>query len=468
MKPQNNISAEERHFQMTTGPVGKLVLKMALPTIVAMLISSVYHMVDTYFISKISISAAAAVGIVFPLFFIIQALSMTFAIGGGSYIARALGSGDIKTANKTLSTSFILSVVIGSLVGVLSIILMTPLMKFLGATPTALPYAEDYALYVILATPFFSASFVLNATLRQEGSARLAMFGMAAGSIINMALDPIFILTLDLGIKGAAIATSLSQTISFGILFSFILRKKSITHIRISLVSLNKKILGEIFKIGSPSFFRMSLASIATILLNIAASAYGDVALGSINIVNRVTMFIVSAVMGYGQGFQPVCGYNYGAKLYKRVREAFRFTTATSVLAFVVMGALGYIFAPQVISLFINDDQEFIKIGSTIMRAYFAVLPFVSFVIIANMLFQSCGKAMKAAVLSLSRQGICFIPYILILPKYLGLNGVIFSQPLADLTTFLIAIPLTIGMAKELANYEKNIGIIPDAVVSID
>ena len=462
MSTKKALSADERHAQMTTKPVGRLVLSMALPTIVAMLISSIYNMVDTYFVSKISISASAAVGIVFPLFFIIQALSMTFAIGGGSYIARSLGAGDTDTANRTLSTSFILSVAIGSIIGILSIIFMTPLMKLLGATPTALPYAVDYAFYVIIATPFFSASFVLNATLRQEGSARLAMFGMAAGSILNMILDPIFIFTLGLGIKGAALATSLSQTISFIILFSFIIRKKSITHIKLSLFSPNKKILGEIFKIGSPSFFRMGLASIAAILLNTTASAYGDIALGSINIVNRITTFIVSAVMGYGQGFQPVCGYNYGAKLYKRVRDAFKFSVTTSVIALIVMGILGYMFAPQVITLFRSDDAEFIRIGSTIMRAYFAVLPFVAFVLISNMLFQSCGKALKAAIISLSRQGLCFIPYILILPRFFEFNGVIFSQPLADLTTFLISIPLTIGMFRELSGIKKGIGSQPE------
>lgn len=462
MSYKKATSADEMHIQMTTKPVGKLVLSMAVPNIVAMLVSSIYNMVDTYFVSQVSISASAAVGIVFPLFFIIQALSMTFAIGGGSYIARSLGKGDIDTANRTLSTSFILSVVIGSVIGIFSIIFMTPLMKFLGATPTALPYAIDYAFYVIIATPFFSASFVLQAILRQEGSARLAMFGMAAGSILNMIFDPIFIFTLDLGIKGAALATSLSQMISFTILFSFILRKKSITHLKISLFTPSKKILSEILKIGSPSFLSMGILSIAPILLNKAASVYGDIALGSIIIVNRLITNVVSAVNAYGQGFQPVCGYNYGAKLFDRVKSAFKFTVTTSVIVLTGISILGYVFAPQIITLFRSDDPEFIRIGSTIMRATCATLPFVTFITISNMLFQSCGKALKAAILSLSRQGFCFIPYILILPRYFQLNGVIFSQPLADLTAFLISIPLTIGLFKELSNNKITIATQPD------
>jgi len=446
------VSADEVHKRMTTMPVGKLIISMAVPNIIAMLSSSIYNIVNTYFVSQVSISASAAVAIVFPLFFIIQAVSMMFAIGGGSYIARSLGKGDVDTANRTFSTSFILSVAIGSFIGILSIIFMTPIMKFLGATPTSLPYALDYAFYVIIATPFFSATFVLQEILRQEGSPRLAMFGMAAGSIIHIFLDPLFIFTFSLGIKGAALATSLSQVISFGILFSYILRKKSITRLKVSLFTPSKQILSEIFKIGSPSFFRMGILSIAPILLNKAASSYGDIALGSISIVNRLVMNIVTIVSAYGQGFQPVCGYNYGAKLYDRVRKAYKYTVTTSVIALTGIGILGYIFAPQIITLFRGDDPEFIRIGSIIMRATCATLPFVAYVTISDMFFQSCGKALRAAILSLSRQGLIFIPYILILPKFFQLNGVIFSQPLSDFTTFLMAIPLTIGMSKELSN----------------
>jgi putative MATE family efflux protein len=464
MRPKEPMNADKMHIQMTTKPVGKLILSMAVPNIIAMLVSSVYNMVDTYFVSQVSISASAAVGIVFPLFFIIQAVSMTFAIGGGSYIARSLGEGDVDTANRTFSTSFILSVVIGSVIGVISIIFMTPLMKFLGATPTALPYARDYAFYVIIATPFFSASFVLQAILRQEGSAKLAMFGMAAGSILNMIFDPLFIFAFGLGIKGAALATSLSQMISFTILFTFIIRNKSITKLKVSLFSLDKKILNEIFKIGSPSFIRMGILSIAPILLNKAASAYGDIALGSIIIVNRLITNIVSAVNAYGQGFQPVCGYNYGAKLIGRVRNAFKFTITTSVIVLTGIGIIGYIFAPQIITLFRSDDPEFIRIGSTIMRASCVTLPMVTYVTISTMLFQSCGKALKAAVLSLSRQGFCFLPFILILPIYFQLNGVIFSQPFADLTAFLISIPLTMGLFKELSKNEISVTTEPTLI----
>jgi len=450
MSPKKSISADEMNIQMTTKPIGKIILSMAFPNFITMLSSSIYNIVNAYFVSKVSISASAAVGLVFPLFAIIQALSMMFAIGGGSYIARSLGKGDVDTANRTLSTSFILSVAIGSFIGILSIIFMTPIMKFLGATPTALPYAIDYAFWVIVATPFFSASFVLQAILRQEGSARLAMFGMVVATIFHMIIDPIFIITLGLGIKGAAIATSISQILSCSILFSFVLRNKSITRLKLSLFTPSKQILTEIFKIGSPSFIRMGILSIAPILLNRAASEYGDIVLGSMVIVNRVVGIVLTAVNAYGHGFQPVCGYNFGAKLYDRVIKAYKYTITTSVIALIGIGLLGYVFAPQVIALFRGDDPEFIRIGSIIMRATCATMPLVGYITISNMLFESCGKALNAAILALSRQGLFFIPVVLVLPRLLQLNGVIFSQPLADLITFLVSIPLTLGLLKEL------------------
>lgn len=451
MRFKKEVDAAERHHMMTTHPVGKLIFKMALPTISTMLVNSLYNMADTYFVSKISISASAAVGIVFPLFAIIQALSMMFALGGGSFIARKLGEGDVDTASRTLSTSFILSIICGSVIGIFSIIFLKPLMIFLGATPTSLEYASQYAFWVIVATPFFSASFVLNNCIRQEGSANLAMFGMMIGTVINLILDPILIFTFNLGIIGAAVATSISQIVSCMILFIAVLKGKSITRIKLSLFTPSKQILGEIFRIGSPAFFRLGLHSISSIMLNNAASVYGDVALGSMSIVGKLMSFIHTVLMGFGHGFQPVCGFNYGAKKYSRVIKAFVFSMKVCIGAIITLGTSGYIFAPQIVSLFRSDDPEIIRIGTAIMRANFIVLPLVAFTTMANMIFQSCGQPVQAAVLALSRNGICLIPMVLILPRILQLTGVIYAQPAADILTFLIAVPMSVHIFRLLS-----------------
>lgn len=452
MRYKKEVSAEERHLMMTTHPVGGLILKMSLPTISTMLVNSLYNMVDTYFVSKISISASAAVGIVFPLFAIIQALSMMFALGGGSFIARKLGEGDVDTANRTLSTSFILSIICGSVIGIFSIIFLKPLMIFLGATPTSLEYASQYAFWVIIATPFFSASFVLNNCIRQEGSANLAMFGMMIGTVINLILDPILIFTFNLGIIGAAVATSISQIVSCMILFVAVLRGKSVTKIKISLFTPSKEILGEIFRIGAPAFFRQGLRSISAIMLNNAASVYGDIALGSMSIVNKLMGVIFTVLMGFGHGFQPVCGYNYGAKKYSRIIKAFSFSMKVCIAAILLLGTAGYIFAPQIVSLFRSDNPEIIRIGTAIMRANFIVLPLVAFTTVSNMMFQSCGQPVQAAVIALSRNGICLIPMVLLLPRLFQLQGVIYAQPAADILTFLITVPMSVHILKQFLN----------------
>jgi len=461
IKQSKQIDPAERHHMMTSEPVGKLIVSLALPTILSMLVSSLYSMADTYFVSKIDISATAAVGVAFPLFIIIQAVSMMLATGAGSYSARLLGAGNVDMASRTVSTAFILSICSGTAIGLLSIIFIEPLMLFLGATPTSLQYAVDYAFWVIIASPFFSASFVLNATIRQEGSAKLASIGMLSGSIINVALDPVLIFVFDLGIIGAALATSISQIISFCILFSFVLRKKTVTRIKLSLFTPNKTILKEIFGMGTPAFFQQALQSLSGIFLNNSASFYGgDLALGSMQIAHRIIMIIVQVILGFSNGFSPVCGYNYGAKEMKRVKDSFKFSQKTGILATTIIVIIGILFSPQIISLFGKDNPDLIRLGTTILRAQFSILPFMVFIIISNSLFQACGKPIKAAIMSLTRQGLFFIPLIIILPRLFGLDGVIIAQPLANFISFLLSVPLTISMLNEIGKVQKE-GEIP-------
>lgn len=461
IRQRKQADSAERHRMMTCDPVGKLIVSLALPTIFSMMVSSLYSMADTYFVSKIDISATAAVGVAFPLFIIIQALSMMLSIGAGSFSARMLGAGDVDTASRTVTTAFILSVSCGTIIGLFSIIFIKPLMLTLGATQTSLNYAVDYAFWVIIASPFFSASFVLNASLRQEGSARLASFGMLSGSIINVVLDPVLMFIFDLGIIGAALATSISQIISFCILFSFVLRKKSITRIKLSLFTPSKRILKEIFGMGAPAFFQQGLQSLSSILLNNGASFYGgDLALGSTQIAYRVIMVIVQVILGFSNGFSPVCGYNFGAKKMNRVKESFYFSQRLGILVTTAIVVIGIIFAPQIISLFDKDNPGLVRLGATILRAQFSILPFMVFIIILNSMFQACGKPIKAAVMSLIRQGLFFIPLIIILPRFFGLNGVIFAQPLANFISFLVSVPLSISMLKGI-NKSKKPGEIP-------
>jgi putative MATE family efflux protein len=468
IKQDRRIEPAERHHMMTNEPVGKLIVSLALPTIFSMLVSSLYSMADTYFVSKIDISATAAVGVAFPLFIIIQAISMMLSMGAGSFSARLLGAGNVDMANRTVSTAFILSVSCGTIIGLFSIIFIEPLMLLLGATPTSLQYAVDYAFWIIIASPFFSASFVLNATIRQEGSAKLASIGMLSGSIINVILDPIFIFILDLGIVGAALATSISQIISFLILFYFVLRKKTVTRIKLSFFTPNKIILKEIFGMGTPAFFQQGLQSLSGILLNNGASFYGgDLALGSMQITHRIIMIIVQVILGFSNGFSPVCGYNYGAGKFERVKESFKFSQKTGIFVTTIIITTGILFAPQIISLFGKDNPDLIDIGSTILRIQFSILPFMVFIIISNSLFQACGKPIKAAIMSLTRQGLFFIPLIIILPRLFGLDGVIIAQPLANFISFLVSVPLTISMLHEINRIQKS-GEVPIYPYSYD
>lgn len=454
LKPQDN--SQDKFLQMTTKPVPGLIISMAIPSIVSMVVSSIYNFADTYYVSKLSTSAAAGPGVAQPLFLIIQALSLALAVGAGSYSARSLGRQDKETASRTISTAFILSVAIGTVMGIFSIIFLTPLMKAFGATDTVLPYAVNYALYVILATPFFSATFVMSYAIRQEGNVRLAVTGQMTGAIVNIVLDPILIFVFKMGIVGAAVATSLSQIISFTILFQYIVRGKCVVRLKLAYFTLKKDLIWEIVRVGSPDLFRTFLASTAAILLNNACNPFGDAALASMTVCNKITGVIVSMLMGFGQGFMPMCGYNYGARLYNRVKEGFRFTMAVGLVAMGVLFALASIFAPSIMRAFQPNDPEFIRIGSMVLRAQMAALLPATVTIIGNMLFQACGKAWQSAVVALSRNGIMFIPLILTLPRLFQLNGVIWSQPTADMITFVVVLFMLAGVFRGLKKLEDE------------
>jgi putative MATE family efflux protein len=456
MRKKGEADPQERYTRMTTAPVPKLIVSMAIPAICSQIVTSLYNFADTYFISGIGTSATAAPGIAQPLFMIIQAISLMLATGAASFAARRLGARDGDTANRTVSTAFFLSVIIGTLIGAVSLLFLKDIMRLNGATESILPYAYDYAFWVILATPFFSATFVMAFAIRQEGNVRLAVIGTVTGAVLNIILDPILIVVLDMGIVGAAVATSISQIVSFLILFLHIARDRCVIKLHWKYFTPNKTIIWEVFKIGSPDLFRTSLLSFANILLNNSVRNYGDAALAAMTIVTKIISIVIFVLMGFGQGFQPMCGYCYGAKLYGRVRDGMKFTLKISLTLMSAIAVLGIIFAPNVMRLFRPDDLQVIEAGTRIMRAQLLVLPLATITIVGNMLFQSCGKAAKSALIALSRNGLAFIPLILVLPRLFGFTGVVLAQPLADTLTFVLCVIMLADVYREFRRAERE------------
>lgn len=436
--------------KMTKTPIPKLVIRLAIPTVLSMLITAIYNMADTYFVSQLGTSASGAVGIVFSLMSIIQAIGFALGIGSGSIISRKLGEQKKDEASKCASTSFFAAIVSGVLITVLGLLFIDNLMRFLGATETILPYARDYAQYILIGAAVLGSSFVLNNILRAEGKALFSMVGLMAGGVLNIALDPLFIFVFDMGISGAAIATLISQCISFLILLSFFLLRKSQLKLSIKNISRKFRDYWDILTIGFPSMCRQGLAAIATVCLNNQAAVYGDAAIAAFSIVGRLFMFVLSVILGIGQGFQPVAGYNYGAKLYKRVKKAFGFTVVLGTVTMSILSVIGFIFAPQIISLFRAEDLAVVEIGALALRLQCLVLPLEALSVSVNMLFQSIGKVKSAAFLSCTRQGIFFFPLIFTLPYIFGIFGLQITQPAADLLSAAVCIPFIIIFFKQL------------------
>lgn len=442
-----NTNQKSKFTLMTTAPVPSLIRKLAIPTIISMLITSFYVMADTYFVGQINTQSTAAVGISFSVMAIIQALGFFCGHGSGNYISRRLGAQDYENAEKMAATGFFCAFLVGIAVTVIGLVFLAPISSMLGSTPTIQPYTETYLGIILLGAPFMASSLVLNNQMRFQGNAIYAMFGIGLGAILNIALDPLLIFTFDMGIKGAAIATLASQVCSFLLLLYLDSRGTNI-RIRFKHFSPTPALLKEIVYGGSPSLCRQGLASLATILLNVSAGVYGDAAIAGMSIVTRICMFINSFVIGFGQGFQPVCGFNYGAGFYRRVREGFWYCVKTGIVFLTLCSIVGYIYAPEIVTWFRKDDIHVIEIGARALRWQLITLPLGAWVILCNMLLQTIRKPVQAVILSSARQGLFFIPFILILPYFLGLQGVEMCQAAADLCSFLLAIPLTVPILK--------------------
>lgn len=442
---------KEAQFRKMTGePIPGLILSLAIPTIISMIVTAIYNTADTYFVSKLGTSASGAVGIVMSLMGLIQSLGFMIGMGSGSWMSRLLGEKRDEMASDVAASGFYFSLVLGLLVAVLGRTFLDPLVGLLGATDTIRPYAKEYAQYILYASPFLIASFTMNKMLCAEGKARFAMIGIAFGGVLNMFLDPIFIFGFGLGIAGAAIATGLSQIVSFGILLYMFVSGRTIADLRPKNASRHPGMYVRIVQSGLPSFFRQGLASVATIALNWMAAGYGDAAVSAMAIVSKVFMLIFSVLIGFGQGYQPVAGYNYGAKRYDRVREAFLFMTGTATVFMAICAIPGYLAATQLIRLFIGEDADVVRIGTAALRFQCLTMALLPLNTCCNMTFQTIGRTGLATFLSTARQGYVFFPAILLLPRIFGLTGVEIAQPVSDTVAFLICIPYTVRFLREL------------------
>ncbi|MEA5038700.1 MAG: MATE family efflux transporter [Clostridiaceae bacterium] len=461
MSEEAGSRQERRRSMMLLEPMHKVIPKMAVPTVISMLVSAFYNLVDTYFVSYLGTAATGAVGVNSSLENFIMMAGSFLAIGANSYIARLLGAKQEKKASQVLSTSFFSALITGTLVMICGFLWMRPLVNLLGAHGEVEQYAVDYAGYVLYAAPLMAASFVMNQCLRSEGSASFSMIGMVAGSLLNIGLDPLFIFVFGWGIKGASAATAISKAVSFVILLWPYLHRHSMLHLSPKNICFSKDICTEVFKMGSPSLLRNGLSTIAGILLNNIAGAYSAAALAAISVTNRIIMFLTFAVLGFGQGFQPVAGFNWGAKRYDRVRQAYRFSAIVGVAAITVISLLVALFSKQLIGLFTDTDAEMMRIGALSIALQCAAMPIHAWVIVVNMLYAGTGKAFGAITLGITRQGICFFPLVWLLPHLFGVNGIAAIQAVADGLSLFVALPFAVSIQQELKRLDRQQGEAP-------
>ena len=449
---KNAQNQEQRKNLMLNEPIHKVIPKMAVPTIVAFLINSIYSLADTYFVSSLGTNATAAVSVNASLDQLIMMCGSMLAMGANSYIARLLGQGDDKKASQVLSTSFFSAFFIGATLLVFGTVFMTPMVRLLGATPTCEQYSIDYATYVLMAAPFMASNFVMNQCLRSEGSATLSMVGMGFGGVLNIVLDPIFIFYFDMGVAGASLATAISKVVSFVILIFPYITRRSLLHLSIRNFRPSKDIIVKVVSVGSSSMFRSGLAVVAAIMLNSLAGNISDSVLAGIGVSTKIMMFPFSIILGFGNGFQPVAGFNWGAKRYDRVQESYRFSAKVALIGSTVMALLIAVFCNQLIVAFAGQDAEMQRIGAFCIFTQCIALPIHAWVAIVNMLCVGLGNAKGAFLLATARQGTCFIPILFPLAWMFGAYGVASVQALADVLTLVLAVPLAISMTKKIKN----------------
>ena len=456
------MKAQEKNLRenkLLNSPISRLVPEMAIPTIIAFLINSIYSLADTYFVSELGTNATAAVSVNSALDQIIMMAGSMLAVGANSFVARLLGAGQKEKADKVLSTAFYLAFGAGLVLMVFGSIFMVPMINLLGATDTCRQHSIDYATYVLLAAPFMASTFVMNQCLRAEGSATLSMIGMGFGGILNCVLDPIFIFTLDLGVAGASIATAISKLVSWVILIFPYLTKHSLLRLSFRCFSWKWDILSQIISVGMPSMLRSGLAVVAGILLNNIAGDISDSVLAGIGVCTKIMMFPFSIILGFGSGFQPVAGFNWGARRYDRVEESYRYSSKTAFWGAAVMALVLGIFAPQIITLFNSEaDAELQRLGALCIRLQCIALPIHAWVAVVNMFCAGLGYAGKAFLLATARQGTCFLPILFPMAYFMGELGIVSVQAVADVLTLVLAVPIIRRVLRQVHQAQLNAG----------
>lgn len=433
---------------LTHGSIPRVVGMMSVPTIISMLTSSLYSLADTFFVGQIDTQATAAVGIVFAVLSVFQAFAFFFGHGSGNYMSRMLGAKQRDEAVRMASTGFFTALLFGVVMAVTGLLLLTPLSRWLGSTETILPYTERYLGIILVGTPLNMGAMVLNNQMRFQGNARYAMVGIVTGTLLNVALDPLLIFVFDLGISGAALATVLGHLCSF-LLLLYLSRKGENIRIHFRNFTPTLHMQKEIIAGGSPSLMRQGLGSIATLLLNIVAAGYGDAAVAAMSIVGRITFVVYSIIIGLGQGYQPLCGFSYGAGLYDRVKQGFWFCVKVGTAFLIVCTAIGFLFTEQIISVF-RDDMDVIRIGSEALRYQLYTYPIGAFILLSNMMMQTINRPWQANLMASARRGLFFIPLIILLPIFFGLKGVEMCQAVSDVFTLLLAMPLVASVFRRM------------------
>lgn len=446
-------SSAEHYIKMTETPVSRLIVSLGIPTTISMLVTSFYNMADTFFVGRIDTSASGAVGVVFGLMAIIQAFGFMFGHGAGSIIARKLGQRKQEDASVTASTSFACSLIAGLMIMVFGLLFVDPLMRLLGSTETILPYSRTYGTYILIAAPIMTGSCVLNNILRYEGRAMFAMVGLTTGGMLNIFGDWLLMTKFSMGMDGAGISTACSQCVSFFLLFYMFLSGKTQSKLSVRKCSWKINAIMNIVKTGFPSMMRQGLSSISTMILNGYAGAYTDAAVAAMSIVNRICFFIFAVGLGLGQGFQPVCAFNYGAKKYARVKKSFWFTVMAGEVMLGAFAVVGMFMSSELIGLF-RDDPAVIEIGTFALRVQFISLFFIPLTVCGNMMFQSVGANGRATFLSALRSGLCFIPFLIVLTTLFDLTGIQVSQAVADVATFVLTVPFVMSFFRKMPAVE--------------
>ncbi len=448
-----NKTQQKKFEAMTTLPVDRLVRHMAFPTVVSMLITAMYNIADAFFVGQLGASATGAIGIVYSLMAIIQAIGFGLGHGSGNYISRKLGERHVHEASIMATVGFVTSFLLGGLVMVVGIFNMPRLAMFLGSTPTIRPYAEEYLLYILLGAPFFASSLTLNNQLRLQGSAKKAMIGIASGAVINCLLDPLLIFGFGMGVAGAGLSTLISQVLSFAILV-YQTQYGDVVSLRLHNFRPTKARYIAIIQGGMPSTGRQGVHCLGNILMNHAMKMFGDNFFAAMTIVIRLSNFIFAGTAGIGQGFQPVCGFNYGARRFDRVRKAYIYTQKMALCFLGTLTAVLFIFARPIMGLF-SDEAGVVELGVQVQRWQCVSIPFMGYCIIISMLLQNINKYKQATIIALSRSGIFFVPAILVFPYFFGMFGVIIAQPISDLCSFATALPMQKKVIRELNAYSS-------------